>query len=78
MELFEILNNIGYLCDIHDIEFEINEWGVYITKFYVCNNSTYKFTQSFSFELFKYVDIDDCVLEFERRLEKEIIRRRKQ
>lgn len=78
MKLFELLDDMGYLCDTHDIEFEINEWGVYIRKFYVYNNVVHKFTQSFSFELFKYVDIEDCVLEFEKRLEDEISKRSKQ
>lgn len=76
MNIFDLLSNMRYLCDTHDIEFGINKWGLFITKYYYYCGKLFKYSQSFSFDLFEYVDIEDCVLEFERRLEEEIARRK--
>lgn len=73
MTLFEILDEMGNLSDTHDIQFEVNSFGVIIRKYFYCRDEPRKFNQAFSFEIFKHRDLEDCVLEFERRLEKELV-----
>jgi hypothetical protein len=70
MTLFEILDEMGNLCDTHDIQFEVNSFGVIIRKYFDYGDNPCNFNQAFSFEIFKHRDLEDCVLEFERRLEK--------
>lgn len=72
MTLFEILDEMGNLSDTHDIQFEVNSFGVIIRK-YFNDGEPRKFNQAFSFEIFKHRDLEDCVLEFERSLEKELV-----
>lgn len=69
MTLFEILDEMGRLSDTHDIQFEVNNFGVIIRKYFYYGDKPYNFSQAFDFEIFKYKDLEDCVLEFERRLE---------
>lgn len=76
MTLYEILDEMGYLCDTHDIIFEINEWGLYIRKDFYYDGKPCNFNQSFSFEILKYRDLDNCVLEFEKALEKELSKKK--
>ena len=73
MTLFEILDEMGNLSDTHDIQFEVNSFGVIIRKYFYCGGEPCKFNQAFSFEIFKHRDLEDCVLEFEKRLEKELV-----
>lgn len=72
MTLFEILDEMGYLCNTHNIQFEVNEFGVIIRKYFYSYGKPYNFNQSFSFEIFKHRDLEDCVLEFERKLKIEL------
>lgn len=72
MTLFETLNEMGYLSNAHCIQFEVNEFGVIIRKYFNYGGKPYNFNQSFSFEIFKHRDLEDCVLEFERKLEIEL------
>ena len=73
MTLFEILDEMGNLSDIHDIQFEVNSFGVIIRKYFNYDDNPRNFNQAFSFEIFKHRDLEDCVLEFERRLKKELV-----
>ena len=73
MTLFEILDEMGNLSDTHDILFEVNSFGVIIRKYFKLDDVPHQYNQLFSFEIFKYRDLEDCVLEFERRLEKELV-----
>lgn len=78
MTLFEILDEMGNLCDTHhDILFEVNNMGVIIRKYFYDNGRPCTFNQMFSFDVFKHKDLEDCVLEFERKLEKELEKRAK-
>lgn len=72
MTLFEVLDEMGNLSDTHDILFEVNSFGVIIRKYFYCNGEPRNFNQAFSFDIFKHRDLEDCVLEFERRLEIEL------
>ena len=69
MTLFEILDEMGTLSDTHDIQFEINSFGVIIRKYFTYEGKPNRFNQSFSFEVFKHEDLEDCVLKFEKRFE---------
>lgn len=73
MTLFEILDEMGNLSDTHDIQFEVNSFGVIIRKYFYYDGKPCNFNQAFSFEIFKHRDLEDCVLEFEKRLEKELV-----
>ena len=72
MTLFEILDEMGNLSDTHDIQFEVNEFGVIIKKYFYYGGKPCKFNLSFAFVIFKHNDLEDCVLEFERQLEIEL------
>lgn len=72
MTPFEVLDEMGSLCDTHDIQFEVNRVGVIIRKYFNYGDKPYNFNQIFSFEIFNHKDLEDCVLEFERKLEKEL------
>lgn len=72
MTLFEILDEMGNLSNTHELQFEVNNFGVIIRKYFYYGGKPYKFSLMFDFVVFKYKDLEDCVLEFERRLQIEM------
>ena len=67
-DLYDMLKNIHSVCDNHDVIFEINSMNIIIRKYFYHNGKPYNYNQAFTFEIFKYKDIDFCISEFEKRL----------
>ena len=76
MEQFELLSEIGHLCKTHDVLFKISTRGFYIKKYFYYDGIPHGFIQYYIFDVLKNIDIEGCILDFEKRFEKEIARRK--
>lgn len=72
MTLFEVLDEIGCLVNDYNVIIEVTEYGLIIKKYFDYNNMPHCFKQIFNFEIFKMHDVEDCILEFNKRLEIEL------
>ena len=73
MKMIDTFGKIADLCSTHDIFIEFNSWGLTIKKYFNWCGKPYNFNQAYTyFEIARYENLEDLVLDFERQLELKI------
>ena len=77
MTTYEIIQEIQKQCGEHDVEFEINSFGLILRKFGQDSFGAFCFKYKYSAEILRHIDIQDLFEYFEDNFNLKIKERRK-